>query len=457
MTPGTSLPPGPRIPRLIQSAMFAFWPLEAVLWMRRRHGDVFRLNTIPFRDPIVYVADPKLIGEVFKADPAVFRAGEAHEVLGIAAGRHSLLVIDEPEHMPMRKLMLPPFHGEAVKRYRELMERIAAQEVARWPVGEPFALQPRMQAITLEVILRAVFGISEAERLDALRQGIPEFLDTNPLVAMWEPVQRYRGPRSPWKRFERRRDAIDAILYDEIARRRADPDGGEPGSVMSLLVKARDEDGNGLSDEVLRDELMTLLLAGHETTATALAWAFERLLRTPGAMERLVAKLDAGGDGADEYLDAVAKETLRVRPVIIDVGRRLAKPAEIAGRMVPAGTIVMPAIALAHLDERSYPAALEFRPERFLEGQPEPYTWIPFGGGVRRCIGASFAQVEMKAVLAEVVRRTRLRPASAKPERAVFKHVTVVPRKGCQVVLEGRVEPPHRGDADEREPALSAG
>jgi cytochrome P450 len=399
---------------------------------RERYGDVFSSH-FPFFGRIVYVADPALVKEVFTGDPATFHAGEANAtVLGDALGAHSLLTLDEGRHISQRKLLLPPFHGAAVRRYAETMAEATAREVERWPVGRSFSLRPHMQAITLDVILRAVFGVRDGERMDRFRATIPR-LGNLSSVLDWLPfMQRDLGGLTPAARFRKALAAVDELIYAEIAERREL--GEERDDVLTLLLGARHEDGSAMTDIELRDELMTLLTAGHETTATGLSWAFERLLRTPRVMERVLDSLDD-----DDYLDAVVKETLRVRPVIVDVARKLTRDVEIGGWQLPAGTMVLPAIAALHARADLYPAPEEFRPERFLSEGAESYAWIPFGGGVRRCIGAAFAQVEMRVVLREVLRRVRLRADSTRPERPQIRHVTVVPSRGCRVVVEERL------------------
>jgi cytochrome P450 family 135 len=448
------------MPRLLQAARVTAGPHTWMQKRRERYGDVFSSH-FPFFGRVVYVADPALIKQVFAGDPSVFHAGAANAtVLGDALGEHSLLTLDEGRHMSQRKLLLPPFHGEAVRRYAEVMAAAAADEVERWPLGRSFALRPRMQAITLEVILRAVFGVRDGERMDLFRARIPRLGElSSPLD--WLPfMQRDLGGLTPAARFRRAVARVDELIYAEIAERRSlDPDASaERDDVLTLLLGAHHEDGSAMTDVELRDQLMTLLTAGHETTATGLSWAFERLLRTPRVLARLVESLDD-----DEYLDAVVKETLRVRPVVMDVARLLRRDIELGGWRLPAGTLVLPAIAAVHARPDLYPSPHEFRPERFLErragGGPEPsisraaesYTWIPFGGGVRRCIGASFAQVEMRVVLREVLRRVRLRAPSARPERAQVRHVTVVPARGCRVVVEERLAP---GEAPSAAPSV---
>jgi len=400
----------------------------------RRYGDVFR-SRFPIFGSVVYVVDPADIKRVFAGDPSTFHAGEANAMaLGDALGEHSLLTLDEGRHMSQRKLLLPAFHGESVRRYAEVMAEETAREVDRWPVDREFPLRPRMQAITLEVILRAVFGVRDDERMNLLRTRIPRLAETTSVLT-WLPImERDLGGLSPAAKFRKALAAVDELIYAEIADRRA----SEPGEdVLSLLLAARHEDGSPMSDVELRDELMTLLTAGHETTATGLSWAFERLMRTPRVMERLIDSLDD-----DEYLDAVVKETLRIRPVIMDVARKLTRPTEVAGYTLPPGTLVLPAIAAVHARPDLYPEPEEFRPERFIDGQPESYAWIPFGGGVRRCIGASFAQVEMRVVLREVLRRVRLSAPSARAERPRIQHVTVVPARGARAVVTERLSLP---------------
>jgi cytochrome P450 family 135 len=406
----------------------------------RRYGDVFS-SRFPIFGRVVYVADPALVKEVFAGDPATFHAGEANSLaLGDALGEHSLLTLDEDRHLSQRKLLLPPFHGESVRRYVDVMAEATEREVATWPVGKEIELRPRMQAITLDVILRAVFGVRDDERMNLFRRRIPPLGEATS-VLNWLPfMDRDLGGMTPAARFRKALAAVDELIYAEIADRRAaagdaEADGDD---VLSLLLRARHDDGSPMTDAELRDELMTLLTAGHETTATGLAWAFERLLRTPTVLDQLIASLDD-----DDYVDAVVKETLRVRPVIVDVARKLTRDTEVAGWRLPAGTLVLPAIAVLHMRPDLYDRPAEFRPERWLEGSPESYAWIPFGGGVRRCIGASFAQIEMRTVLREVLRRVRLRAPSRRPERGVIRHVTVVPGRGARALVtqELAVEP----------------
>jgi cytochrome P450 family 135 len=308
-----------------------------------------------------------------------------------------------------------------VRRYAETMAAVTAAEVDSWQVGQRVPMRPAMQRIGLEVILRAVIGVSDPGRFARLRELLPRTSSTTPLIQMmW--MWPWLGRFGPWKRYVRLLAETDRLLYAEIAARRADPDGED---ILSLLVKH-----TSLSDAELRDEVMTLLIAGHETTATALAWAFERLVRHPQVMER-------ARSGDDDYLDAVVKETLRIRPVVADVVRTLTSEAEVGGYTLPKGTVVLPAVALVQRSE-SYGDPLEFRPERFLDGSPPPYSWIPFGGGVRRCIGAAFATLEMKTVLREVLARVELRAVRRADEGTRVSGVMMLPDRAGTVLVAAR-------------------
>jgi cytochrome P450 family 135 len=432
------LPPGPRTPGALNAVSFTRDPVNFLERQWRRYGDAFSIN-FPGFGRMAYFADPAHVKELFTGDARTFHAGEANgRVLEPALGTYSLLTLDESEHMRQRKLLLPAFHGERVRRYGELIAEIAAREVATWPLRTPFALRPRMQAVTLDVILRAVFGVRGEERLQRFRTTLPQLTEASGVV-MWLPfLRRNLGPWSPWMRFLRIRRAVDELVYDEIRRRRAELDAAERDDVLSMMLEARHEDGSAMSDQELRDELITLLTAGHETSATALAWAFERLVRTPAALERLQSEVE--GDD-DRYLDAVIKETLRVRPVVIDVARVVKRDVQVGAWRIPAGKIVVPAIALVQRRPDLYPDPLAFRPERFLASDEDlpSYSWIPFGGGVRRCIGAAFAQFEIKVVLRTVLAEARLEAADPAPERQRSRHVTLVPEHDATVVMNERL------------------
>jgi cytochrome P450 len=434
--------PGSHAPALIQGLRYMRDPFGFLSRYREQYGDIFTVN-FPFFGQIVYVASPELVKEVFTGSPAVFHAGEANAtVLEPALGPSSVLTLDDEAHMRQRKLLLPPFHGEQVRRYGELIEAVARREMETWPVGEPFALRPHTQRITLSVILRAVFGIKDEARINRATELIDEFSGRVTTIIRLPYLRRDLGPGSPWRRFLRARADLDAFIFEEIALRRAEAAGEERDDVLSLLLRARHDDGSPMSDSELRDELVTVVGAGHETTATALAWAIERLLRNPRALGRLRESIAAG---RGDYLEATVRETLRVRPVIIDVARRLTAPATIGGYELPAGSFVAPAIASLHQSEDLYPQPEEFRPERFLENKVDNYAWIPFGGGVRRCVGAAFAEFEMRIVLREFVSRAALRAPDPTPEKAKVRNITLAPQHDTKVVLE---RPLSRPDAD---------
>jgi cytochrome P450 family 135 len=423
------LPPGPGYPRPVQTVGWVRRPFSFMERCHERYGDMFTLR-IAQEGVWVFLAHPDYVKQVFTGDPTVLHAGEGNRVLGPILGSSSVLLLDEKPHMRERKLLLPPFHGERMQRYGDLMAEVAREEIATWPTGEPFALWPRMQDVTLEVIMRAVFGVNEVSRLDALRSELQSMLrrlatpSTMALLALLGP-ERMKGVNRITKVLE----PVDKLIYEEIDRRRAATDLAEREDILSLLLQARYEDGSPMGDKELRDELMTLLLAGHETTATSLAWAVERLVRHPDKLERLES-------GDDEYTDAVIKETLRLRPVLPIVVRKLTEDWEVGGRLLPKGATVAPCIHLIHRREDVYPDPRAFRPERFLERPAGTYTWIPFGGGVRRCLGASFAQFEMKVVLRELATRTRLRAADPEPERVSRRAITLTPSRGARVIVE---------------------
>lgn len=398
-----------------------------------RYGDIFTIK-LAYEGTWVILADPAAVKQVFTGDPRVFHAGEGNQILAPFLGRNSLLVLDEKPHMGQRRLLLPPFHGERMQAYGETMAAIAAREIERWPTGTPYELRPRMQAITLDIILRTVFGVEGEQRMSELRDALREFLDltTNPRLLL--PVLligpgRVRGFGPVRRRLAR----VDSLIHREIATRRRDADLEQRDDILSMLVGARHEDGSPMCDEEIRDELLTLLVAGHETTATSLSWAVERLCRHPEKLARLRAEAEAGED--DAYLTATIQETLRLRPVISIVLRRLTEPVEIGGYELPAGISVAPSIYLAHRNPEVYPDPEAFKPERFLDNPPGTYTWIPFGGGVRRCLGASFAQFEMAVVLRELVKRREIRPADPKSERVFRRAITETPRHNATVIL----------------------
>ncbi len=445
------LPPGPRLPALVQFLHLGFRPIAFLEECDRRYGTPFTLR-VPARPPLVMFSDPEAIREIFTGDPELLRAGEANNLLEPMLGQHSLLLLDGPRHLRERRLMLPPFHGERMQAYGRVMREIADRSIDAWPVGRPFPIHDRMQAITLDVILRTVFGLDEGEVLDHLRERLRRLMafvsGTLGVLLLMPWLQRDLGPITPGGRFVRLAREIDDLLFAEIARRRT---GGVAGrdDILSMLIAARDEDRQPMSDEELRDEMVTLLLAGHETTATSLAWVFHRLLGRPDVLGKLHVELRAAADGGSdvtrlEYLDAVVKETARLSPVIPQVSRRLQAPTRIGGHDLPAGAVASPCIYLTHRRPDLWPNPARFDPERFIGVRPNPYAFFPFGGGMRRCLGAAFATYEMKIVLAQVLTRVELRAAPGYTVRTVRRTVTFAPSSGMPVVVE-RVAPAQPG------------
>jgi cytochrome P450 len=404
---------------------------------RARYGRrfTFRLLSSP---PFVSLSDPDEVKEVFTAPPEVLHPGEGSAILEPFVGTNSLILLDERAHLSQRKLMLPAFHGERMQRLSGLMAETAEREVARWPRGETVALHPRLQALTLEIILRAVFGLDPGPRLEALRTRLTGVLEMGESPASMLPFLQ-RGRR--WSAFERLRDEADSMLFELIdERRRAN---GERDDVLAMLLQARHEDGSPMSPQELRDELMTLLVAGHETTASELAWAFERLARSPRVLRALNREIDSGDD--DAYLTATVQETLRRRPVLqLAAPRMVKRPVTIGGFDYPPDVCLAPNGYLIHHDPALYPDPYAFRPERFLDEPPGTYTWIPFGGGRRRCIGASFATQEMKIVLRAVLAGSELAPGGDRLEGARPRSITVSPRAGARTVLRERRSAPYR-------------
>jgi len=427
------LPPGPRLPAAINAARFARRPLEVLRQWHARYGDVFTVSMIGFGTG-VYVVDPDAIRELFTGDQSDLRAGEANSFMEPVLGAHSVLILDGPEHLRQRKLLLPPFGGARVGAFRETIRDVAEREIASWRPGEQLVLRQRMRSLTFEVICRVVFGVTQPDRVERLRQRLVAVIDSSPIFMLAPAARADLGPLSPGHRFVQRLRAADAVLHEEIQRRRGESGLEERSDVLSLLLCARDEQGAAMTDTELRDELFTMLGAGHETTATSLAFAFELLLRNPSVLARLREELATGRD--DAYLDAVVKETLRLRPVIDAAERTLTAPRAVAGWELPAGVKVYPGIALVHLREDLYPRAHEFRPERFLEDRAESYSWLPFGGGIRRCIGAALAHAEMAEVLRVAVPRVELRPLRDRPDPVVLRGITLAPKHGVRVAVE---------------------
>jgi cytochrome P450 family 135 len=392
------LPRGPRAPALLQTVAWALAPTWVMDRCAKALGETFTLTFWPSGMQLVMISDPESVKTLLTAPPDVAPSATGNSAIRPVMGPSSVLILTGAEHMRQRKLLLPPFHGERMREYAETIVDATRKDMASWRLGEPMRLQEHTRAITLEVILRAVFGV-EAERMQALREAIDGLLAPmtpgRMVTMMLRRPNLERAPGAIGRALER----LDAVIYAELARRRAQEDLSERSDILSLLLQARDEQGEAMSDGELRDELVTLLLAGHETTATSVAWAIERLVRHPDKLRRLVAEIDAGEQAGDRYMTAVVNETLRVRPVVPLVARMLTQTLRVGGYDLPAGTRVTPSIYLTNRSPRAYADPERFRPERFLQSAPETFAWIPFGGGIRRCIGASFAQLEMKLML----------------------------------------------------------
>jgi cytochrome P450 family 135 len=439
-TLATKLPPGPRLPRVVQTLAFMFAGPRFLAYCRRRYGGAVTLGTL-FDNQFVMLFDPALVKQLFQGSNEQLHAGEANALLGPVLGERSVLLLDGAEHLRHRRLMLPPFHGRRMQAFEQAMRDAADREIESWPSGKPFALLPSMQSLTLSVIMQAVFGLDGGSHPPPAEQEL-----RRRLREMVEPVARPRGllimltlgrfgtSSAATQRFEQSRRAVDELLYAEIARRREDPSLADREDVFSMLLLAEDESGRRLSDREVRDELVTLLLAGHETTATGLAWTFDLLLHNPDVLER-------ARSGDDAYIDAVVKESLRIRPVIPGVGRVVSgEPFQLNGYTIPPGVEINPSIRMIHRRADLYPEPRRFRPERFLDPDaPDTYTWVPFGGGTRRCLGASFALMEMRIVVQRVLERARLRAADAELEKIQFRGITLAPRNGVRVVMDQRV------------------
>ena len=413
------LPPGPREPAALQMSEWIVRPTALLRRCHARYGEPFTLRIGWSDAPMVLVSDPADIKRIFAADPDVLRGGASSTVLEPFAGPRSILLLDGAEHLRQRRLMLPPFHGEALARWRDTIAGLAHAELDRWTAGTPIRAHRRMQVLTLEVILRVVFGTGDPQLRDAIRRTLDMTTSLPRLVAM----SLVRTPVGPWAAFMRAVRRLDALIYERIDARVDD------GSVLAVLRTARHEDGSPPAREELRDQLVTLLAAGHETTAGSLGWALERLARHPEMLARI-------RDGDDAYLDAVVKEVLRTRPVLSIVGRKVMAPFQVGGWTLPPGVHVTPCIYLTHRRADLWEDPTAFLPERFLDGAPQPYTFIPFGGGTRRCLGASFATLELREVLRAVAARVHLRPDRPEGERMRRRSITLTPARGGYVLPE---------------------
>jgi hypothetical protein len=440
----SQLPPGPRAPSLLQTIGWWSRPTAYLERCRARYGKRFTIRLLG-QSPFVILSDPEEIKQLFLAPPEVLHPGEGARILEPVIGPNSVILLDESPHLRQRKLLLPAFHGEKMQRLSGLMSELAEREVASWPLDEPVALHPRVQKLTLEIILRAVFGLERGAKLDELRDLLTQILafGESPL-SLLPPAQRLLAGRGPVGRMERVGARADEVIFALIEERRREDEHGE--DVLSMLLGARDEDGAPMSDAELRDELVTALVAGHETTASQLAWAFERIARERDVQARLHVELDDGPDEA--YLTATINEILRRRPVLPNAEPRLVKqPIVIGGIEYPPDIVLFASAYLLHHDEAVYADPYAFKPERFLGETPGTYTWIPFGGGRRRCLGASFALLEMKLVLRAVLERCELCPAGDVPEVTRRRGITFSPSAGSTVILAERAPAPRRSPA----------
>lgn len=429
------LPPGPRTPMALQTLGLWSRPTAFIERAHARYGHRFTLHVIG-QPPFVVLSNPDEIKEVFTAPPDVLHPGEGARILERLLGRHSVILLDEEPHLEQRKLLLPAFHGERMQRLSGLMAELAKEEIAALPCGQPVELHPRLQRLTLEIILRAVFGLERGAQLEQLRELLSKVLEfsQNPLSMLPRPP-RWMTKRGPIAGRDRLLARVDELIFELIAERRRN--GGERDDVLALLLSAEHEDGSPMTPAELRDELMTALVAGHETTASQLAWGFERLAREPTVLGRLYEELE---DPEDAYLTATIQEILRHRPVLPHAEPRLTmRPVEIGGFLYPPGVMLAAYIHLVHHDPAIYPEPHAFRPERFLERAPGTYSWIPFGGGRRRCLGASFALLEMKLVLRAMLERFELEPVDTRSEGTRRRNITVSPAKGCRLILIERV------------------
>ena len=406
---------------LLQSYLAFQWLVPYGRWAQRRYGDVFRMNIVPL-GRVVAVADPTLIKEVLTGPPEVFHAGHSNRrFLQPVLGSRGVLVLDEEEHMETRKRLLPPFHGEAIRRYEEVIREETERRIEQWQIGKTIRMDRETRAITLEVIMRTVFGAGDSPQLDELRRVLGRITHVTFIRSLWY-VAPWLAIAPPWRGYARAIRRANEILDQLIADRRAAPDLEERDDVLSLLIRGGEHD-----EAWLRDQVMNLLGAGHETTTTGLAWAMELLGRHPEIRAK-------ARDGDDEYLDAVVTETLRFRPVIPGATRRLTQPATIGPYRIPAGVTLLPMATSVHMDPRVYDEPEVFKPERFVGERPGTYSWFPFGGGRRRCIGAAFAQTEMRVALRTILDRTDWKPAGRRPERQRNFHITLVPHRGARVV-----------------------
>jgi cytochrome P450 family 135 len=446
------MPPGPGKPGAWQTLEWMYRPIPFMERCRRRFGPIFSIRLGP-GGRVVMIADPGVAKQVLTGDPEIFRAGDTNGLFRPVVGSHSILLLDGEEHLRNRRILLPAFNGSHAQQFADQVREIAEKRVASWKLGDRLSLQDEMEKISFESIMRVVFGADRVESLERLRELIPEMMDRCDSAFTMVPwFRRELAGSTPYARLMRSVAEVDDVLYELISERRRDPLNQLRDDALSLLLQATYEDGTPLEDRLVRDELLTLIMAGYETTTNALAWALERLLRSREQLERLRGEIEAGEEA---YLESVVKETLRCRPVVPVVARRLSEPAVVGGYMLPGGTILMVSIYLVHHDPDSYPEPEEFDPERFVDGVPEGAAWIPFGGGTRRCLGASFAQLEMRVVLREILTSVELSAVDEAAESTMRKRFTFAPGHGAAALVTGqRPSPPSLGQRRFRTPSV---
>jgi cytochrome P450 len=453
-----TLPDGPKSPRFVQLIQWIGDPMTYLDKCAKQYGDIF---TAQIGRPVVIINHPQAVQEMLNSN-ALHAPGKANHILKPIVGEQSMVMFSGEKHKRSRQLLMPPFHGERMRNYGKLICDIAQEVASKWSVDRPFVARSAMQEVTMRVILQAVFGLDDGPRLQQLRPVLASFVDmtASPLRASilfvkW--LQQDWGSWSPWGRMKQQRRKIDDLIYAEIEERRLQPDTNRT-DILSLMMAARDENGQPMTNEELRDELMTLLFAGHETTATALAWAFYWIHHLPSVRQKLLQELDSLGENPDPmeisrlpYLSAICQETLRIYPVAMQMfARQVLTPVDLMGHQLEPGTVVFASIYLTHRREDLYPEPLQFKPERFLERQFSPYEYVSFGGGSRRCIGLALAQLEMKLVLATILRDFDLVLAEKKPVQAKRRGVTLGPAGGVRMALRGR-----RRSQQKREPVAS--
>ncbi|MBD3884976.1 cytochrome P450 [Phormidium tenue FACHB-886] len=440
-------PKTPLWQRRLWGLRFLFRPLETIEVRTQAYGDDYRVTPPDSKPALVYFSSPKALEAIFTAKPEQLSAGRANQILTALLGEHGIVLLEGEAHHRQRQLLMPPFHGDRMRSYAQVIQNITAQVTKQWTIGTTFAVRPVMQSISLQVILKTVFGLESGQRYERLQQALSQMLDGfgSPVGAtflFYRFLQKDWGAWSPWGRFLRLRQQVDELLYAEITERRSYPD-AERTDILALLMAARDPDGQPLSDVELRDELITLLFAGHETTASALAWALYWIAYLPEVRTKLLAEMKTLGSNPDPvaiarlpYLSAVCQETLRLYPIAISAFPRVVKqPMEVAGYRLEPGTVVMPSIYLAHHRSAVYPEPKQFRPERFLERQFSPYEYLPFGGGDRRCIGSAFALFEMKLVLFGLLSNMEMKIVNRKPIKPIRRGLTVAPSDQLRMTI----------------------